>query len=207
MHTGTVLFGGLPYILDFVSPAQLCAYLLILLLGDGAGGVPAANLILRSQTFTLLRAGWKRWFRGVLLRCLLSVAVYCVALLLIGLWAAPTWRTVLAWLLFAEHILMLAALQVLLIALFQSALVGEVTVIVLQLVSLFLSWRLMDTLAILLPGNWGMLARTAEFVPPQLNGERHGGFPLWTAFALNAAVLLLIVLFGWRLVRHKNLKR
>ena len=206
MHTGTVLFGGLPYILDFISPAQLCAYLLILLLGDGAGGVPAARLILRSKTFVLVRAGWKRWFRGVLLRCLLSAAVFCAALLLVGLCEEPTWKTVLAWLLYAEHILMLAALQALLIALFQNAFAGEVTVIFLQLVSLFFSWRLMDALAILMPGNWGMLARTAEFVPPQLNGERHGGFPLWTAFALNAAVLLLIVFFGWRLVRHRNLK-
>ena len=206
MRTGTVLFGGLPYDVTAVSTVRLLAYLLILLLGDGAGGVPAARLILQSKTFLLIRAGWKRWFRGVLLRCLLSAAVFCAILLLIGLCEAPAWKTILAWLLFTEHMLMLAALQALLIALFQNALAGEVTVIFLQLVSLFFSWRLMDALAILMPGNWGMLARTAEFVPLQLNGERHGGFPLWAAFALNAAVLLLIVIFGWRFVRYRNLK-
>ena len=206
MNTGTVLFGGLPYDISAVSAVRLLAYLLILLLGDGAGGVPAARMILRSQTFTLPRAGWKRWFRGVLLRCLLSAAVFCAALLLIGLCAAPTWKTVLAWLLYAEHILMLAALQALLIALFQNAFAGEVTVLFLQLVSLFFSVRLPGAFALLLPGNWGMLARSAEYEAPPPLGELHGGFPLWTAFAGNAAVLLMIVIFGWRLVRYRNLK-
>ncbi len=204
MHTGTVLFGGLPYDVSAVSIVRLLAYLLLLLLGDSAGGVPAARLILRSQTFFLLRAGWKRWFRGVLLRCFLTVAAFCAVLLLIGLCVVPAWKTLLAWLLFAEHMLMLAALQALLIALFQNALAGEVTVLFLQLVSLFFSVRLPGALALLLPGNWGMLARAAEFEAPPLLGGLHGGFPLWTAFAGNAAILLLIVLFGWRLVRRKR---
>ena len=206
MNTGTVLFGGLPYDVSAVSVVRLLAYLLILLLGDSAGGVPAAQLILRSQTFTLLRAGWKRWFRGVLLRCFLTVAAFCAVLLPVGLCAAPTLRTLLAWLLFAEHMLMLLALQALLIALFQNAFAGEVTVLFLQLVSLFFSVRLPGPLALLLPGNWGMLARSAEYEAPPPLGGLHGGFPLWTAFALNAAVLLLIVIFGWRLVRYRNLK-
>ena len=128
----------------------------------------------------------------------------CAVLLLIGLCAVPAWKTLLAWLLFTEHMLMLAALQALLIALFQNALAGEVTVLFVQLVSLFFSVRLPGSLALLLPGNWGMLARSAEFEAPQRFAELHGGFPLWTAFALNAAVLLLIVIFGWRLVRRKT---
>ena len=206
MNTGMVLFGGLPYDVSAVSVVRLLAYLLILLLGDSAGGVPAAQLILRSQTFTLLRAGWKRWFRGVLLRCFLTVTAFCAVLLLIGLCAVPAWKTLLAWLLFTEHMLMLAALQALLIALFQNALAGEVTVLFVQLVSLFFSVRLPGSLALLLPGNWGMLARAAEFEAPQRFTELHSGIPLWTAFVLNAAVLLLIVIFGWRLVRRKHTK-
>ncbi len=204
MRTGTVLFGGLPYDITAVGIVRLLAYILILLLGDSAGGIPATRLILRSKTFVLLRAGWKRWFRGVLLRCLLSTAVFCAILLLFGLCEAPAWKTVLAWLLFAEHMLMLAALQALLIALFQNALAGEVTVLFLQLVSLLFSDRLPGSLALLLPGNWGMLARSAEFEAPPRFGGLHGGFPFWAAFPLNAAALLLIVFWGWRLVRRKR---
>lgn len=206
MNTGTVLFGGLPYDVSAVSVVRLLAYLLILLLGDSACGVPAAGLILQSKTFLLIRAGWKRWFRGVLLRCLLSMAIFCAILLLIGLCEAPAWKTILTWLLFTEHMLMLAALQALLIALFQSALAGEVTVLFLQLASLLFSVRLSGPLALLLPGNWGMLARSAEYEAPPPLGGLHGGFPLWAAFAGNAAVLLMIVIFGWRLVRYRNLK-
>ena len=205
MHTGTVLFGGLPYDVTAVSYLRLLCYVLLLLLGDCAGGVPAAQMILRSKTFVLVRAGWRRWFRGVLLRCFLTVAAFCAVLLPVGLCAAPAWKTLLAWLLFAEHMLLLAALQALLTALFQNALAAEVSVLLMQLLSLFLSVRLPGALALLLPGNWGMLVRSAEFQAPALLGEPHGGFPLWAAFALNAAGLLLIVLFGWRLVRRRNL--
>ena len=67
--------------------------------------------------------------------------------------------------------------------------------------SLLLSNRLPGALPLLLPGNLGALVRTVEF-----GGSLTRGFPLWAAVALNTAVLLTIVLFGWRLVRHRNLK-
>ena len=80
-------------------------------------------------------------------------------------------------------------------------------VIFVQLVSMLLSQSVPGALALLLPGNWGALARTAEFRAPDSLGQLHGGFPLWAAVALNLSVLLLICLFGWRFVRRKNMKR
>ena len=99
------------------------------------------------------------------------------------------------------HMEMLAAVQVFLIALYQNTMVATVSVIITQLASLLLSNRLPGALPLLLPGNLGALVRTVEF-----GGSLTRGFPLWAAVALNTAVLLTIVLFGWRLVRHRNLK-
>ena len=194
------LFGGLPYDVASVGYFRLLFYLLLLLLGDCAGGVPAARLLLKPQSFVLLRAGWRRWLWRVLSRCFASVLALCLLLLPIGLLRAPTWETVRAWLLFTLHMEMLAAVQVLLIALYQNAMIATVSVSFVQLASLFLSSRLSGALPLLLPGNWGALARSAEY---ELGG---GGFPLWAAAVLNAAVLLLITLFGWRLVRSQKMK-
>lgn len=192
------LFGGLPYDVASVGYFRLLLYLLLLLLGDCAGGVPAARLLLKPQSFVLLRAGWRRWLWRVLSRCFASVLALCLLLLPIGLLRAPTWETVRAWLLFTLHMEMLAAVQVLLIALYQNALIAAVSVSFVQLASLFLSSRLPGALPLLLPGNWGALARTAE------HGARQDSFPLWTAVILNTVVLLSVSLFGWRLVRRKS---
>ena len=194
------LFGGLPYDVASVGYFRLLLYLLLLLLGDCAGGVPAARLLLKPQSFVLLRAGWRRWLLGVLSRCFASVLALCLLLLPVGLLRVPTEETVRAWLLFTLHMEMLAAVQVLLIALYQNAMVAAVSVSFVQLASLFLSSRLPGALPLLLPGNWGALARTAEF------GARQDNFPLWAAAVLNAAVLLLITLFGWCFVRHKKMR-
>ena len=194
------LFGGLPYDVASVGYFRLLFYLLLLLLGDCAGGVPAARLLLKPQSFVLLRAGWRRWLWRVLSRCFASVLALCLLLLPIGLLRDPMWRTLWAWLLFTVHMEMLAAVQVLLIALYQNALIATVSVTFVQLASLFLSSRLPGALPLLLPGNWGALARTAEY------GARQDSFPLWAAAVLNAAVLLLITLFGWCFVRHKKMR-
>lgn len=195
------LLGGLPYDVSSVGYFRLLLYLLLLLLGDCAGGIPAARLILKSQSFVLLRAGWRRWFWRILSRCFLSVLSVCLLLLPISLLCEPMWRTLWAWLLFTLHMEMLAAVQALLIALYQNAMVATVSVVLTQLASLLLSNRLPGASPLLFPGNWGALVRTVEF-----GGSLTRGFPLWAAVALNTAVLLTIVLFGWRLVRHRTLK-
>ncbi len=199
------LFGGLPYDIRSVEYQRVLAYLLLLLLADCAGGVPAARLLLKPNSFCLLRAGWRRWFARVLGRCFLSVLALCGVLLAPGLLLHPEWRTLWAWLLFTLHAEMLAAVQVLLTALFENAMTAAASVTLTQLVSLLLSNQLSGTAALLLPGNWGALARSAEFENPGAYGIFHGGFPLWAAFVLNAAVLLPICLFGWRIARRKNL--
>ena len=201
MNGSFSLLGGLPYDVASVGYYRLLLYLLLLLLGDCAGGIPAARLILKSQSFVLLRAGWRRWFWRILSRCFLSVSAVCLLLLPIGLLRDSTWRTLWAWMLFFVHMEMLAAVQVFLIALYQNTMVATVSVILTQLASLLLSNRLPGALPLLLPGNLGALVRTVEF-----GGSLTRGFPLWAAVALNTAVLLTIVLFGWRLVRHRNLK-
>ena len=207
METSSVIFCGLPYDTAFVSYVRLLAYLLVLLPGDCASGIPAAQLLLKQHHFVLLRAGWRRWFWLTLRRCFCAVLVVCGVLLLITLLLYPEWKTLWAWMLFTLHLEMIAAVQVLLMALFENAAAAMLPVIFVQLVSMLLSQSFPGTLALLLPGNWGALARTTEFEVPDSLGRLHGGFPLWTAVALNLAVLLLICLFGWRFVRRKNMKR
>ena len=196
MKTFYIPLGGLPYDTSSVNYINLLIYLLLLLLGDCSSGAPAAQLLLKQHHFVLLRAGWRRWFWRVLSRCFASVLALCLLLLPVGLLRVPTGETVRAWLLFTLHMEMLAAVQVLLIALYQNALIATVSVTFVQLASLFLSSRLPGALPLLLPGDWGALARTAEY------GARQDSFPLWAAAVLNAAVLLLITLFGWRFVRR-----
>ena len=195
------LLGGLPYDVASVGYFRFLLYLLLLLLGDCAGGIPAARLLLKPQSFVLLRAGWRRWCWMALSRCFASVLALCLLLLPVGLLRVPTEETARAWLLFTLHMEMLAAVQALLIALYQNAMVATMSVILTQLASLLLSSRLPGALPLLLPGNWGALVRTVEY-----GGSLTRGFPLWAAVAMNTAVLLTIVLFGWRLVRHRNLK-
>lgn len=226
------LFGGMPYDTNQISYLLLLSWLMLLVIGDCASGIPAARLLLRPQSFVLIRAGWKLWFRRVLLRCGLCVLPVCGLLLVPALIRFPNWTTVLAWLLFTLHMEMIAAVQVLLTALFQNASAAIVPVLFTQLVSAFLSCRLPGAWAILLPGNWCSLVRTAEGEAPCLAvylrrfyevepaaeetsetsfaafiaSRLHGGFPLWAAVVLNLAVLLLIALFGWRLVRRRKRK-
>ena len=198
--------GGLPYNTSSTDYFQLLVYLLLLLLGDCASGIPAAQQLLKQHNFVLLRAGWQRWFWLTLRRCFLVVLTVCAALLLIGLLFFPEWETLWAGLMFTLHMEMVAAVQVLLMALVENA-AAMLPVFFVQLASLLLSSRLPGAWALLLPGNWGALARTAEFEVPDSLGNVHGGFPLWAAVALNAAVLLLIVLFGWRPIRRNHLKQ
>lgn len=201
------LLGGLPYEIQSVGYQRLLAYLLLLLLGSCAGGVPAARLLLKPHSFSLVRAGWRRWFARVLGRCFLSVLAFCGLLLAPSLLRCPEWRTLWAWLLFTLHMEMLAAVQVLLTALFENAAAAAASVTLTQTVSLLLSSRLPGAWALLLPGNWGALARTAEFELPDSLGSLHGGFPLWAAAALNTAVLLAIGSFGWRPIRRRNVRK
>lgn len=220
------LLGGLPYDTSTVSYLTLLAYMLLLLLGDCAGGVPAARLLLRPQSFVLIRSGWKRWFWLVLRRCCLLALAFCGIALIPALIRFPTRTTVCAWLLFTLHIEMVAAVQVLLTALFENAAAAMVPVLSVQMISILLSGRLPGSWAVLLPGNWGSLFRTAEYELPRLSealsrfssvegatvsdydsfvrSQLHGGFPLWPAIALNLAVLLPTALFAWRLVRRRH---
>ena len=207
MKTFYIPLGGLPYDTSSVNYINLLIYLLLLLLGDCSSGAPAAQLLLKQHHFVLLRAGWRRWFWLSFRRCFRAVLAVCAVLLLIGLLTYPEWKTVWAWLLFTLHMEMIAAVQVLLMALFENAAATMLPVIFFQLTSLLLSNPIPGAWALLLPGNWGALARTAEFENPGAYGIFHGGFPLWAAFALNAAVLLAICLFGWRPVRRKRMKQ
>ena len=169
-----------------------------------AGGLPAAGLILRPNVFVLHRAGWRNWFQQVLRHSLGIVLAVSVPLLALGLQRYPESKTILAWLLFTLHMEMLTAAQALILALFDNAIVAVSGVTAVQLISLFSSNPIPGKLALLLPGNWGALARSAEYENPGAYGILHGGFPLWAAFALNAAVLFFIACFGWRMVRRKN---
>ena len=224
--TGMTLLGGLPYDTSLVSLLTLIAYILLLLVGDCASGLLAARLLLRPQSFVLIRAGWRKWFSRALRRCCLSALFACGILLIPALLRRPEGQTLLAWLLFTLHMEAVAAVQVLLMALFENAMAALTPIIFVQLASLLLSRKLPGSAALLLPGNWGSLFRTKEYeysqlyrilsdisapeeaaagsFPEYVASRLHGGFPLWAAIALNLAVLLPICLFGWRLVRRKH---
>ena len=203
------LYAGLPYNVDVLNVGnwKLVRYLLLLVLMNSAGGLPSAGRILRPNIFVLPRAGWRSWFQQVLRRSLEIELTVSVPLLALGLLRYPESKTILAWLLFTLHMEMITAVQTLIIALFDNAIVAVSGVTAVQLISLFSSNQIPGKLALLLPGNCGALARSAEYENPGAYGIFHGGFPLWTAFALNAAVLLLIALYGWRFVRLKRLKQ
>lgn len=203
------LFAGLPYYVDVLNVGnwKLVRYLLLLVLMNCAGGLPAARRILRPNVFVLHRTGWRSWFQQILCRSLGIVFSACLPLLAIDLLRYQEAKTLYAWLLFTLHMEMTAAVQALLMALYDNAVASVSAVTAVQLISLFSSNPIPGAWALLLPGNWGALARTAEFENPGAYGIFHGGFPLWAAFALNAAVLLAICLFGWRPVRRKRMKQ
>ena len=227
--TGMTLLGGLPYDTTLVSLMTLIAYILLLLVGDCASGLLAARLLLRPQSFVLVRAGWQRWFSLALRKCFLSTLAACVILLIPGLLRFTDAKTLYAWLLFTLHMEAVAAVQVLLMALFENAMAALTPIIFVQLASLLLSRKLPGSAALLLPGNWGSLFRTKEYeysqlyrilsdisapeeaaagsFPEYVASRLHRGFPLWAAIALNLAVLLPICLFGWRLVRRKHQRK
>lgn len=163
------LLGGLPYDTSQVSYLTLLSYILLLLLVDCAGGIPAARLALRPRSFVLVRAGWRRWFGQILRRCSLSVLAVCGILLIPALIRHPTRTTLCAWLLFTLHMETAAAVQVLLIALFRNVAAALIPVLFLQLASVLLSVRLPGPWAVLLPPNWGSLFRTSEYELPRLS--------------------------------------
>lgn len=194
------VIGGLPLETSLCSSFQLLKYFMLLILFDILSGALVSNCISGTKTFVLLRSGWKVWFRKVLLRALCAVG--CAALLLL----LPTWlmqpepETLFAWLLFLLYAASCAAIQTLLIAYTQKESVGLATLLFFQLCSVFLSKQLPGNWKLLLFGNWGCWVRTTSAGEVQ-------GVPLSACIVLNLATLLLIYVFGWRLVRRHHQKR
>lgn len=194
------VIGGLPLETSLCSPIQILRYFLLLILFDLLAGILATNCVSHAKTFLLLRSGWKCWFRQILLRVLCAVG--CAALLiLLPIWIAwPKPDALYGWLLFSLYAASCASIQSFLIAYAQTATAGLVPVIFFQLCSVFLSKLFPGNWKLLLFGNWGSFVRTTGA------GEAQG-VSLLACVALNFVSLVLISIFGWRLIRHHQQKR
>lgn len=160
-------------------------YLLLLGLSDCVSGQVAVRLAEQSKIFYLPRSGYRDWCRFVLQRSCVSVLpLICIALLL-SLWQSPdpAQNVVIAAAILALNMITLAGLQTLLILLF-GGIAGFVPLILMQLLSLFVSCSLPGAWKLLLPGNWGMAIRSTW---RNSTSFRSSDRPISTATAENIA--------------------
>lgn len=194
------VISGLPLETSLCSPLHILRYFLLLFLFDLLSGALATSRVSSAKSFVLLRSGWERWFRQILLWVLRVVG--CVVLLIFPpvllVCSAP--ETLYGWLLFSLYAAACASIQTFLIAYTQRASAGLVPVIFFQLCSVFLSKQLPGNWKLLLFANWGSFVRTTSA------GEANG-VSLPACVALNLSVLLVVYVFGWHLIRHHQQKR
>lgn len=195
----TTCLAGLPEDTSAWTSLLLMRYMLLLGLLDCVCGQAAIRLAGKSKTFYLPRSGYQKWCRSVLQRsCFPILPLICTALFL-SLWQSPDPmpNVVIAAAILALNAVTLAGIQTLMILLF-GGITGFVPLILIQLLSLFVSYRLPGAWKFVLPGNWGMVIRSTLAVAD--------GCPLlWT---IGIAMLLLLALWteGWRLVRWYDRK-
>ena len=204
---GRPVLGGLPLVIELSSPIEIVRYLLLTAFFDLLAGIPAAREIPRPNQFSLLRAGWKRWWMCRLGRLLCLNAIVGVLPLVLSCllfsdlpedW--PPNYLLWSWLLWFPYMLACTALQTLLIGTFQNAQSGLVPMLFCQLSAAILSSELPGNLKLLLIGNWGSYLRTTAVGEPY-------GVPLPACLALSLLALGSTYFFGWRLVRRRNLTR
>lgn len=196
----TTTLAGLPEEPALAGTIALLRYLLLLGLLDCAAGRTAAGLAGRSKVFYLPRCGYKKWVRLMLGRSWLAALPVLAAALALSLWRStdPAGQLLTAAAILALNMLVLIGVQSLLIALFGAAVAGFVPLILTQLLSLFVSKALPGTWKLLLPGNWGMAARSVLAQPD--------GWPLLWVLGVEAALALVLWAAGWRLVRFYDRK-
>ena len=192
----TTCLAGLPEDIALCGPLTLLRYLLLLGLLDCASGQAAARMTGKSRVFYLPRFGYRKWCRFVLRHSCLATLPILAAALLLSLWRSTdtAWSVVIAAMLLGLNIITLTGAQTLLIALFDSASAGFVPLILIQLLSVLASKYLPGPWKLLIPGNWGMAARSTL-------GSKDG-LPLLWMLCIEVALLIAMWTEGWRLVRR-----
>lgn len=202
------VIGGLPLLIELSSPIEIVRYLLLTFFFDLLAGVPAARSVAKPNAFSLLRAGWRRWWMRLLAKILCVNVLAGLAALPLVLAIFPQFsqsELLTCWALWLPYMLACAALQTLLIGFFQNAQAGLAPMLLWQLCSVFCSVIMSSQLPpgnwqLLMIGNWGSYLRTQEAGEPF-------GVNLAAGLCLSSLTLGLTYFFGWRLVRRRNLMR
>ena len=194
---GTII-GGLPLNTEFCSYRDILLYLLVLLLIDTVPGIFAAELSLHRNDFTLLRSGWKNWMRSLFLRTELVSLGLCVLLFPLAYFTGSDTDFFAVWGLFTLYALCCGGIQSFLLVCFPNTNYSYISLILLQLCSVFLSKYVPGQWKLLFFGNWGCYNRSIPLV--------EDGISLLGAVGLNLCTLLIILLVGWRLVRYIHRK-
>lgn len=195
----TTCLAGLPEDTSAWTSLLLMRYLLLLGLLDCVCGQVAVRLAGKSKTFYLPRSGYQKWYRFVLqCSCFPILPLICAALLL-SIWQSPDPmpNVVIAAAILALNAVTLAGIQTLMILLF-GGIAGFVPLILIQLLSLFFSYRLPGAWKLVLPGNWGMVMRSTLAATD--------GYPLFWVIGIEILLLLVLWTEGWRLVRWYDRK-
>lgn len=190
----TTCFSGLPEDISLWNSLMLTRYIFIWGLLNCVSGQMAFQTMKRSRTMYLTRSGYRLWCRQILLRSLVPVLILIgiVVLLSLRISSDSVGQVLAAMVVFALNIVTLVYVQTLLVLLFKSGL-GFVLLSLIQLFSIFLSYRVPGTWKLLLPGNWGMIIRSTVSTPD--------GYPLSAAVCIEGLLLLFLGTQGWRLVR------
>jgi hypothetical protein len=194
----TTILAGLPETKEFWASIDMLRYLLLLAGLDAVCGIYISKVTQQCELFTLPRSGYARWYHRAMLGA--SGAV-CLLLLLItglaGLTSGDSTQTVLlAGGLLLLNMVVIANIELLITLLSQKIALGYLVCMFVQLLSLFGSDRFSHAGKLLLIGNWGMLIRSTWAGPD--------GIPLKATVPLEILILILLWIFGWRILRRNR---
>lgn len=195
----TSCIAGLPEDISLWNSLTLMRYLFLLGILDCASGRGVFQTICRSKYLYLPRIGYRGWFRMALKRSNISVLLLMGIVFLFDFWTGTdsVQYVLIAAGVLGLNIITLTGIQTLLILNWGPGF-GFVSLIFIQVFSLFMSHSIPEIGKLLLPGNWGMVMRST------LSTE--AGYPLFVAVGIELLLLLGIWTEGWRLVRWYDRK-
>lgn len=192
----TSVLAGLSETKEFWKSLDLLRYLLLIAGLDAVPGLYAANVTQRCETFTLPRCGYSQWYHRAMLRnsgalclslgiitgiaCILAQNDFAAVLLAAGI--------------LALNLLVISNIQMFITMLSKNVSLGYLVCMLIQFVSIFCSERMPQAGKMLLIGNWGMMVRSSL--------AKADGIPIGTAVVLEICILIVLWIFGWRVIRR-----